>query len=126
MTLKSLKLFLQSEFSRFNASIFKSDLANLRISTRKNNEYRGEFIGEHRYGPIIFITQYQQFSKTPWPKKYLRYTLIHEMIHYYLWSKNINEDPPHNRIFQQWHKEIFNLPYKKQSRNLYFLTRKDY
>ncbi len=96
--------FVQDCFDRFNILCFNGELPQIPIEMGRARKCLGKFhfcvrrkfLGKKEYyGFKIIITKAVDIPETE-----LEDIVIHEMIHYYIAHKNINDSSPHGTVFK--------------------------
>lgn len=96
--------FLREKFDLFNALCFGGCLPPVRIALSRSRRTLGQFrhrtVGTLRECDILISVCYDR------PQVEIEDTLIHEMIHYYIWHRRIRDDSTHGLAFRRKMQEI--------------------
>ncbi|MCQ2208446.1 MAG: SprT-like domain-containing protein [Paludibacteraceae bacterium] len=96
--------FVQTKFIEFNTLIFKGALNPLPIRIGSSKTRLGSISYKRRKQGNTF--EFYDFKLTiskrfDLPKNEVEDTIIHEMIHYYILSKQLHDTSPHGKLFRQ-------------------------
>lgn len=102
--------YVEQKFNEFNELMFEGKLAKLPFKLSSARSFLGQIRcmrhknpdGTWRYSDFQFIIS----TKIDLPESEVEDTIIHEMIHYYIFSNQMQDTGPHGQIFQRTMKEI--------------------
>lgn len=102
--------YLEQKFDEFNQRIFNNELARPSLELSRARSYRGQCICT-RHNRADGTMEYSNFRirisvSDDRPEHEVQDTLIHEMIHYYIGVKGIQDDAPHGVVFRGLMKHI--------------------
>ena len=93
---------LTKKFRKFNEKYFNKELPLPKITLLHSYRYLGYFLCDKVIGRRRLKHQEIQISDYyDWDEKELDNIIIHEMIHYYLAYKHIDNDLTHGKAFQE-------------------------
>lgn len=102
--------FVKEKYQEFNRLIFEDKLptvplrvghARTSLGTCRFNKRRRLLGGYEAYGFRISISDYFDL-----PQEIIEDTIIHEMIHYYIWHNGIKDTSAHGKEFRRMMKNI--------------------
>lgn len=102
--------FLNSKFQEFNETIFANSLPPIALKLSKARRYVGQFCYKKRSQlfdkPIFCDIAIRISTCFDFTESELEDTLIHEMIHYYIFINNLSDTSAHGKVFRKMMKEI--------------------
>lgn len=102
--------YLRSKFDEFNALCFGGELPPITMKVTNAKTFMGQFSYKKRrtwlcrtkvYGVQLKISSHYDMGEEE-----LEDTLLHEMIHYYIFHKRITDTSPHGRAFRNLMNDI--------------------
>ena len=102
--------YIEKKFGEFNEQYFANELPRIPIKLVSVKSFLGKFCYKlHRRFFIpneITDIQLRINTRLDWKEQLLEDTLIHEMIHYYIFHKKIKDTSPHGVVFRKMMKDI--------------------
>lgn len=102
--------YIERKFKEFNSLMFGGKLKLPVIRLSKARSFLGQVkrIPKTRFFGLYICFEYQLVisNRVVFSEQQLEDTIIHEMIHYYILSKDIADTSPHGKVFQKMMKEI--------------------
>lgn len=102
--------YIERKFKEFNSLMFGGKLKLPVIRLCKARSFLGELrrVPKTRFFGLYIYYEYQLTVSTrmAFSEQQLEDTIIHEMIHYYIMSKDIADTSSHGKVFQKMMKEI--------------------
>lgn len=102
--------FLRQKFEEFNRLCFENSLPPIELRIGSARKMLGSFRYPSRYPSSAKrgvgecrITVSNRFDS---PQKFIEDTIIHEMIHYWIWIQHIDDEPSHGPTFRRKMHEI--------------------
>ena len=97
--------YLRYKFDEFNTLCFGGELPPIALKVINAKSFMGQFSYRKRRvlpcGTRVYGLQLKISSHYDMTKEELDDTLLHEMIHYYIFHKRITDTSPHGRVFRQ-------------------------
>ena len=98
--------FLKRNFDRFNKEIFKDQLPPITLAICNTRGKMGYFLTETLKDRRTGISSVQSLSIRlsscfDLPEEEWEDVLIHEMMHYYIYTKNLKDSSPHGVLFKK-------------------------
>lgn len=108
--MKATLSYIEQKFNEFNALCFEGKLQPLPFRLSKARTFLGQvrymrkrnLFGKWRYYNFVFTIS----SLIDLPENVVEDTIIHEMIHYYILSNQMQDTSAHGRIFRQMMTDI--------------------
>lgn len=105
-TVRATVQYLQEKFDLFNNLYFGGKLERIPLETGNAASYLGICTFKSRRIPFRGVEQYgfkiRISTRLDLPEQEVEDTLIHEMIHYYIWSNRIKDSSTHGKEFRRW------------------------
>ncbi len=103
--MKATYTHINELFDRFNKAIFNCELPQLSMKVSNGARILGCFVHPRRFPSIhergrgeCYIRISGRYDMEP---RVLEDTVIHEMIHYLMWIRGVDREPPHGPSFQK-------------------------
>lgn len=105
--------YIERKFNEFNALMFGGTLKPLPVRLSNARTFLGavrcrkkrRIDGSWHYSDFLFVIS----TKADLPEKTVEDTIIHEMIHYWIFSQQMQDNAPHGDIFRKKMNEINRL-----------------
>jgi predicted SprT family Zn-dependent metalloprotease len=102
--------YIQRKFDEYNQQMFRGSLKPLPIQLSRARTYLGQIAFKRRrtltggwhYHDFIFRIS----TLIDMPEQLVEDTILHEMIHYYIFSNQIKDTAPHGKVFRRIMNEI--------------------
>ena len=102
--------YIQQKFAEFNAQCFGGELAPLPVRLGRGRSFLGKVEYKRRrvpfrgwrYSDFVFVIS----SRLDLPEDVVEDTILHEMIHYYILSHQLQDTSSHGEIFRRMMNEI--------------------
>ena len=102
--------YLEQKFEEFNQQIFAGELPKLPIELTDAKTFIGKCVYRRRrkwYGKVVRYDFRLRFNtRIDLPEQEMEDTIIHEMIHYYIGYKQLNDTSAHGPLFRKMMSEI--------------------
>jgi predicted SprT family Zn-dependent metalloprotease len=93
------KEYIRQSFDKYNKLYFKNELVRPLFKITRGKTTLGQFCVHNMYGlPITTISISQYYDRT---EKEFDGTIIHEMIHLFIWQNKIADTSSHGRMFKK-------------------------
>ena len=102
--------YIRKKFDEYNTQMFGGVLRPIPVRLSRARTYIGQIrytrrrtlFGAWRYSDFVFTIS----TRTDLPEREVEDTIIHEMIHYWIFSGNMRDDAPHGSLFRKKMAEI--------------------
>ncbi len=97
--------YIKSKFDEYNRKFFGGKLRRIPVELSNAFSYMGVCVYKSRRLPDGSVENYdfrlRISTRMDLPEKEVEDTIIHEMIHYYIWSNQIRDTSTHGKVFRQ-------------------------
>lgn len=105
--------FVREKFSEYNSLCFGGELPELPIRMNNSRSALGLFVHPRVYPDSkprgVGECHIRISTRLDMPREEIEDTIIHEMIHYFIWYRRIKDTSPHGRYFRMKMDEINRL-----------------